>query len=194
MTPVNLRMAAVLACGLALAACGGNSDSDSAGAGSSTPAAADSQSGSVSPQVIANCAGITREKAAALLGVDASLLTDYSRTEGKLRNCVYTMAAQRRNTVAFTLSLKASESAAKASLNRERESMSMAQGAIDGVTGSKSAQPAAQNVSAGDEAFFSPVNGALTMRVRNVIAIVTSPQDAERKARVADAIAEGLRQ
>ena len=182
MTTVHRRTAVVPACALVLAACGASGDRRAA------------EAGSVSPEVVESCAGITREKAALLLGIDASLLTDYSRTEGKLRTCLYTMASQRSNTVAFTLSLKPSESDAKAAMTRAREDISMAQGVIDRETGSTSGQAAVQEASAGDDAFASPVNGAITMRVRNVIAMITSPRDAERKKRVADAIAEGLRQ
>ena len=185
---------AVLSVSVVCAACGGGEKSAStpppgaAGTTASPPAAA-----LVTPETVANCAGITRDKAAVLLGVPASALADYSRTEGKLRNCLYTVAENRSNTVSFTLSRKDSVKAAEESIASERESISLAQRSIDSVVGGKTKEAAAQTVSAGDDSFFSPVNGALTMRVRNVIAIITSPRDDERRKRVADAIAEGLR-
>lgn len=80
-------------------------------------------------------------------------------------------------------------------MQSERESMSMAQEAIDSVTGSASKKPAVDDVSGiGDDSFYSPMNGAIMLRVANVIAQVTGLADMALKKRAAPKIAERLRQ
>jgi hypothetical protein len=179
---------------LGAAACGGADPRQ----GSSPPpaeAAAEPVPDLVSQQTIDGCAGFTSGQAATVLGLDPAIVTDYSRTEGRLRNCVYRQADRNTGIVSFTLNRKDSVELAKRSMESEREAMGMAGRAIDGVTGTSSDTPATQDVSKiGDEAFYSPLNGAIMLRVGNAIAQVTGPDDLALRTRVAEQVAEGLRQ
>jgi hypothetical protein len=183
---------ALLVMALGAVACGSGADSSETSA--AAPPAATADDGLVSQQTIDGCAGFTSEKAAVLLGLDPAIVTDYSRTEGRLRNCVYRQSDRNTGIVSFTLSRRDSVDAAKRSMAGERESMGMADRAISGVTGSESKEPAAQDVSRiGDEAFYSPLNGAIMLRVGNAIAQVTGPNEMGLKKRAAEQVAEGLR-
>jgi hypothetical protein len=143
--------------------------------------------------VLTRCAGVTVEKAAIILGASPAELTDYSEPHKHL--CAYVNQKDRSKAVTFTLSRRDSLEQAAASMRRERESMVMAQGSIDRATGSKSKEKAIQDVSAiGDEAFYSPLNDAILLRVANVIAQVTAPEDMAVKKRAAEEVARGLRQ
>lgn len=184
---------ALLVTALGVAACGGSGDSSDTTAAAG--AAAAPGRGLVSQQTIDSCAGFTAQKAAALLGLEPAVVTDYSRTEGRLRNCVYRQSDRNTGIVSFTLRRFDSAEQARQSMASEREAMGMADSAISGVTGSKSKDPAVQDVSAiGDEAFFSPLNGAIMLRVANAIAQVTGPQDMALKKRTAEQVVQGLRQ
>lgn len=184
---------ALLVTALGAAACGGSADSSDT---TDAPGAATgSGRGLVSQQLIDSCAGFTSQKAAALLGLDPAIVTDYSRTEGRMRSCVYRQADRNTGIVSFTLRRFDSTEQARRSMASEREAMGMAGSAISGVTGSKSKDPVVQDVSAvGDEAFFSPLNGAIMLRVANAKAQVTGPRDMALKKRTAEQVAQGLRQ
>jgi hypothetical protein len=191
---MSTSRALVLAGILGAAACGGADPPQ----GSTPPpaeAAAEPVPDVVSQQTIDGCAGFTSGQAATVLGLDPAIVTDYSRTEGRLRTCVYRQADRNTGIVSFTLNRKDSVELAKRSMESEREAMGMAGRAIDGVTGTSSDTPATQDVSTiGDEAFYSPLNGAIMLRVGNAIAQVTGPDDLALRTRVAEQVAEGLRQ
>ncbi len=192
-----LRAFAVAFCSTLLASCGGSSEppgeaSAPAAAPGAQPAAA---SRLIAADALTGCAGMTADKAAAIVGAAPADLTDYSRTEGKIRMCLFRNPNQRSQTVSFSLSHRESVERAIASMQSERESMGMAQGAIDSVTGTESKKPAVEDVSGiGDESFYSPLNGAIMLRVGNVIAQVTGPSDMALKKRAAEEVARGLRQ
>jgi hypothetical protein len=175
---------AILFAGIAsTAACGGSGP------------AAEPDAGLVSQSAIDGCAGFTPGKAAELLQLDAATVTDYSGTEGRLRSCVYRQADRNAGIVSFTLRRKDSVDLARRSMASEREAMGMAGGAIGHVTGGGGDEPATQDVAnIGDEAFYSPLNGAIMLRVGNAIAQVTGPEDFALRTRVAELVAEGLRQ
>jgi hypothetical protein len=151
--------------------------------------------GLIAPDALTRCAGVTVEKAAIILGASPAELTDYSEPQksgGHL--CAYVNQKDRSKAVTFTLSRRDSLEQAAASMRRERESMVMAQGSIDRATGSKSKEKAIQDVSGiGDEAFYSPLNDAILLRVTNVIVQVTAPEDMALKKRAAEEVARGLR-
>jgi hypothetical protein len=179
---------------VALFGCGGSSKppdtATRSGSGASTPSP-----GLIAPDTLTRCAGVTVEKAATIVGASPAELTDYSRPEGKLRLCLYHNPKDRSKAVSFTLSRSDSVERAAASMRNERESMGLAKGAIDRATGSKSKDKAIQDVSGiGDEAFYSPMNDAIMLRVANVIAQVTAPGDMALKKRAAEEVARGLRQ
>lgn len=188
----HVTLSVLIAGALAATSCGDNGNApEGAAAVQATPASA----GLISQQTIDGCAGFTREKAAALLGLGAAIVTDYSRTEGPLRHCVYRQSDRNTGIVSFTLMRKASVDEAKTTMASEREAIGMAQRAIDGVTGSKTKEAAVQDApDVGDEAFFSPVNETIMLRVGNVIAQVSGPQDLALKRRAAREVAQGLRQ
>jgi hypothetical protein len=194
MTTTLLASCRAAICLALLRSCGGSSDPPAATSSSSGSAAAKPVS-LISDDAVTRCAGMTLEKAAAIVGAAPSELTDYSRTEGRLRMCLYRDPNDRRKVVSFSLSRRDSVERAAASMQSERESMGMAQGAIDSVTGSASKKPAVEDVSGiGDDSFYSPLNGAIMLRVANVIAQVTGPADMALKKRAAEEIARGLRQ
>jgi hypothetical protein len=182
---MNTLAKALLFAGIAsTAACGG-----------ADPPVAPPHAGLVSQSAIDGCAGFTPGKAAELLQLDAALVTDYSLNEGRLRSCVYRQADRNGGIVSFTLSRKDSVDLARRSMASEREAMGMAGGAIGRVTGGGGDEPATQDVpNIGDEAFYSPLNGAIMLRVGNAIAQVTGPEDLALRTRVAEQVAEGLRQ
>ena len=172
--------------------CGGSAPERETPAGGATPAAATDL---ISADALAGCAGFSAARAASLLGVPPEVVTDFSRTEGRLRMCHYRNADDVTKSVSFTLGHRESVEQAKSSMQRERESMGAAQGAIDRVTGSQSKTAASEDMSGiGDEAFYSAMNGAIMLRVGNVLAQVTSPGDLALKKRAAEAVAQALRQ
>jgi hypothetical protein len=193
----RLANALVLTGILGTAACGGADPPQGKSPASGVPAeaAAAADAGLVSQGTIDACAGFTSGQAATVLGLDPPIVTDYSRTEGRLRNCVYRQADRNTGIVSFTLNRKDSVDLARRSMASEREAMGMADQAISGVTGGGSDAPPTQDVSKiGDEAFYSPLNGAIMLRVGNAIAQVTGPDDLALRVRVAQQVAEGLRQ
>ncbi len=188
-------VSALLLAGLAgMAACGGPDSPQDKEAPRPDPAAAP-DAGLVSQQTVDGCAGFTPGKAAELLQLDRADVADYSRAEGRLRSCIFRQADRNTGIVSFTLNRKDSVELARRSMTSERESMGMAGRAIDDATGSGGDEPATQDVSnIGDEAFYSPLNGAIMLRVGNAIAQVTGPEDLALRTRVAEEVAEGLRQ
>lgn len=150
--------------------------------------------GVISADALTSCAGFTTATAGAIVGAAPAELTDYSRTEGRLRICHYRNPSDRTKAVMFTLAHRPSVESAIASMTSERETMGSAQGAIDRAMGTRSKGAAVEDVSAiGDEAFYSPMNGAIMMRVGNVIVQVTAPADMALKKRTAEQVARGLR-
>lgn len=188
----RLRVAIVAAC-LATGACGGNETPPSSAA---SPAASSqpSEAGLVSASAIAGCAGFTPAKAAEILGVSAAEVTDNSRDQGALRFCAYRSQTDPSKGVSFTLGRRDSVQQAISSLQRERDAMGGAQGAIDRVTKSPSSRPASEDVQGiGGEAFYSALNGAIMLRVGNVLAQVIAPDEMALKKRVAEEVVRGLR-
>jgi hypothetical protein len=187
----NTALVISLGGALGFGACG-SSDGVPGNGTAATEAQADGAS--ISQETVDTCAGFDLARAAALLSVPAGTLNDYSRTEGELRYCYFRQPEPPRQGVTFTLSRRESAPAAEASMARERDTMGAASRAIDRVTGSASAGPATEDLSAiGDEAFYSPLNEALMFRVGNVIAQVTEPPDMALKKQVAEDIVAGLR-
>ncbi len=175
-------------------ACGGSGDTPAAGGAPGASPAAAPASNLVDEGTLTACAGFSAAKAAEILGVAASEVTDSSRTQGTLRFCSYRKADDPSKTVSFTLGRRDSVAQAVASLQSERDALGGAQGAIDRVTKSPSARPASEGVQGiGDEAFYSSMNGAIMMRVRNVLVQVMGPNDLALKKRVAEEVARGLR-
>jgi hypothetical protein len=190
----TLRACRVAVCAAVLSSCGGSGE-PAAGASDSSRRAAAESVGLIAADALARCAGVTTESAADILGTASGELTDYSRTEGELRMCLYRNPDDRSQTVSFTLARRASVEQAAASMGSERETLTMARGAIDNVTRSEPKEPAAEDLSMiGDEAFYSPMNDAIMLRVANVVAQVTDPGDMALKTRVAEVVARGLRQ
>jgi hypothetical protein len=183
---------ALLLTAVCAVACGGGADTPE-GTAAAEPAST-SDTGLVTQQTIDNCAGFTAQQAAALLGLDPAIVNDYSRTEGSQRNCVYRQADRNTGIVSFALSRRDSVDAAKRLMSNDREAMTMADRAISGATGTESKEPAAQDMSAiGDEAFYSPLNGTIVVRVANAVAYVSGPDDMALKKRAAEQVAQGLR-
>ncbi len=189
----SLHLSLAAAC-LIWSGCGGDGDKPRSSAATPPAASPTAGGGLVNAEAIAACAGFTAAKAADILGVGPAGVTDYSRTEGRLRMCHYRDGANRSKAVSFTLGSRESVERARASMESEREAMGGAQSAIDRVTKSPSKTPASEDVSGiGDEAFYSAMNGAIMLRVGNVLAQVTAPADMTLKRRVAEEIVKGLR-
>jgi hypothetical protein len=173
---------------IAVVGCGGSSEPSATGSRPGAPA------GLIAAGALARCAGFTVETAAAIVGAEPAEFTDDSQTEGDLRMCRYSHAMDRSRTVSFTLSRSDSVERAAASMQSERETMGMAQGAIDRVMGSQSKDAAVEDVSGiGDEAFYWPMNDTIMLRVANVQAQVMAPADMALKKRTAEEVAQGLR-
>jgi hypothetical protein len=179
----------LMAGALAAGACG---DSSEAPRPTPAPSARPAATDLISQATVDGCAGFTRERAAALLGVDPATVIESSETVGRVRQC--TFRSPTIEPVTFTLSRRASVDAARRSMASERESMAMFERAVGGVTGKTSTAPATEDVSRiGDEAFYSVANGAVMLRVGNVIAQVTGPGDMALKKKVAEEVALRLR-
>lgn len=182
---------------LALHGCGDDSsrrEADSSADNRATPA--DGPAQQIDPaRLIASCAGITKNDAAAVLGVAPQTLSDRSRDETpRLRLCSYAQSAAPHATAAFNLSARESAERASRSMASEREAMGTAASSISsavGTDGSGSATDDLQGI--GDEAFWSPLNGALMMRVHRVIVQITQPEDRDRQRDLARRIAAKLR-
>ncbi|MGH2386418.1 MAG: DUF3558 family protein [Candidatus Limnocylindria bacterium] len=181
---------------IALAACGGNGGEpeSSAAAPAASSAAPAPSPGLIPAETIASCAGFTADKAAVLLGLPPDSVKDSSENVGSARHCTFSNPKDRSAGIAFTLSARDSVKRAEASLESERQAMGQAQRAIDGVTGKSSKAPASEDVSGiGDGAFYSSMNGTIMLRVGNVLAQVSAPQDMGLKKQVAQEVARGLR-
>jgi hypothetical protein len=176
------RIVLCLVGGVVCAACGGEPTES----GSSSP------SGNVAAEAIASCAGFTANRAASIVDAPAGSVQDGSTNVGANRDCSFRNAAG--PSIYFTLSPRNSVQAAEASLASERQAMGQAQGAIAGATGGTPGAPATEDVSnLGDGAFYSSLNGAIMMRVANVMVQVIAPPDMALKRRVAEEVAAGLR-
>lgn len=175
--------------------CGDASERPAPPASGGVPATGTSaEAGLVPSSSITGCAGFTPAKVAEIVGGTAADITDNSRDQGSLRFCSYANRTDPSKSVSFTLGRRDSVAAAVSSLKSEREALGGAQGAIDRVTKTPSGQPASEDVSGiGDDAFYSAMNGAIMLRVGNVLAQVIAPSDLALKKRVAQEVARGLR-
>lgn len=188
---------------LCLGACGGGGEQEDAsssgatgGAGGDAATSAPA-SGLVAAERIEACAGIDAAAAAEILGVAAADLTEFIGLEAEtptLRTCGFRGRQNPMMAVGFYLQTLSSVEEAVARMESERENLRMAAGMIGAVTKDADEQAPVQPIDGlGDEAYGTPVNNSLNMRVGNVIVQVVAPEDTDVKRRVAERIVAGLR-
>jgi hypothetical protein len=192
---MRLRLALSLTAVVVLA-CGGSDTPPESGTATDTAGSATDQDAgqTVSTETIARCAGFTVEDAAEILAVPVSGLEDRSRDETEtIRICSYVSTSDPSTLVAFNLSPRESVAEAISEMAYNREMMGVAQTSIEGAMGEKGGEPAYEEIDGvGDEAFWSPLHGAMQMRVGDVFVQVTMPNDLEKQKAIGRKVAEGL--
>jgi hypothetical protein len=180
-TIFRLGVSILGACAVLCVACGGGK----AGSGPAAAAAGESGAGSaggsgggvISRASVESCGGFTVEKAAGILGVDASRLVDksaWASWSDQQRECLF----RDREDIAgpsvwFNLTIEESVDKAALGMAQLREHAAVGGKAIDAVTGSKTTEYAdAQFAGIGDEAFWVGTSDALAMRRGNVTALI----------------------
>jgi len=150
---------------------------------------------------VKSCAGFTVEKAALILGIAARDLKDdgralYDTPERTAHVCSYMNQSWQtsQTSVSFGLTRESSIEAEKDAFQSLRRNLAIANKAIGDVTGSTEKGPDTEPLAGlGDEAFYASANGALSVRVANVLLQVMVPPDLELKKKVAQEVVAGLR-
>jgi hypothetical protein len=144
----------------------------------------------IGPDVIARCAGFGPAQAAEILGVPASAVADRSADIAKgLRGCSFARTDGTSGAVSFALERDESVEAAAQAYASMKDAIPIAEDAqkAAGVGATDSANDSAliEISGLGDEALWTNVNGALTVRVRNLTIQVTEPRDRKMQVAVA---------
>jgi hypothetical protein len=190
-TTLSTRLAAAVACVgvLGVTACGGESKAPAAG----QPAAA-SPTTVFGADTLARCGGFGAAEAAPFLGVAASEVADHrSNIAPNLRSCMFAKQSDEASTVTFTISREDSIKDATESYAQFKDNIPIASSAQKAV-GVDSGDSALIEISGlGDEALWTNVNGALTVRFHNLTILVMSPSDRKTQISVAEKVLAGLR-
>jgi hypothetical protein len=149
-----------------------------------------SSSGLVGPDVVARCAGFGPAQAAEILGVPASAVADRSADIAKgLRGCSFARTDGTSGAVSFSLERDESVEAAAQAYASMKDAIPIAENAQTAAGAGANDRPndsALIEISGlGDEALWTNVNGALTVRVRNLTIQVTEPLDRKMQVAVA---------
>jgi hypothetical protein len=180
----------VVMCALALCGCGSGATGETTPAGNATPGA-DQKSvqttGLVTADVKNRCAGFGATQAADILGVPAGSITATSQDiTPTARGCEFTGGGKK---ISFSLSLEASIDDAKRAIENTKETYVISARAQEGATGKEIKEGAYSDIlGVGDEAIWSVTNGAMTVRHKNLIIMVMSPDDKRTQAAIATKI------
>jgi hypothetical protein len=151
-------------------------------------------SGVVALSKIESCAGFTPDVVAAVMAVPASEITATTeRIHDTSLACGFANPAG-STVLSFSLSWEKTVEESVEALATEKENLGLAQRTIGGVTGNKQEEPAVAIIEGiGDEAFWTPVNDTVVVRVGNVRIQVMLPDDREKQKETARRVASGLR-
>ncbi len=161
--------------------CGGGKTSSEPAASTAGETVDQSPRGSsavaISRASVESCGGFTVERAAGILGVDASRLVDksaWASWSDQQRECLFRDREDLAGpSVWFNLTIEESVDKAALGMAQLREHAAVGGKAIDAVTGSKTTEYAdAQFAGIGDEAFWVGTSAALAMRRGDVTALI----------------------
>lgn len=180
----------VVMCALALCGCGGGAPGERASAGNATPgvkAKSVEATGLVTADVKNRCAGFGAAQAAEILGTPAGSVTATSQDITPMaRGCEFIGGGKK---ISFSLALEASIDDAKRAIANSRETYVISARAQETATGKEIKEGAYSDIlSVGDEAIWSVTNGAMTVRHKNLIIMVISPDDKRTQAAIATKI------
>jgi hypothetical protein len=135
---------------------------------------------------VASCAGFGAVQAGELLGVPASAIADHSSdVSPTLRMCTFS-GRDAASLISFSLSLESSVEEAKRTYAQMKDNIPIA-GHAQESAGVHSEDSALIEIGGlGDEALWTNVNGALTVRRGNLMIQVMAPRDRKKQIAVAD--------
>jgi hypothetical protein len=149
-----------------------------------TPAAGD---GLIGLDVVARCAGFTPIDAASLLGTEAHAVSDRSTDiHASARSCAFARTDSGASVV-FTLEHDESVEDAARAYAQMKEAIPIAREAQESA-GDDDESALIEISGLGDEALWTNVNGALTVRERNLTILVTNPSDRPAQIKVAQRV------
>lgn len=203
---IPLKAALVLLTFVAVSACGGSSP-PSGGPDGASAAANREATAAVDPAVVESCAGFTVETAAELLGVpagDLEVQTGPSEALGGHVCRYWSKDSLIGPGLQFLLDVEASAAEAAARLRSLRDDATPGDAAIRAATGQEGGGRSVMAFEGiGDEAFWDPLTGGVTLRAGAIVASVqasasrqsasdSDPTQVELERRVAERIASGL--
>jgi hypothetical protein len=192
------RLAAAAVGLLLLLACGGAPDrrgGETNGSGGAAPSArVAAAADAATAATIESCAGFGPNEAAEFLGVPAPTIVEKSeRLAPTLRLCTFAARDDEAKAVSFSLSLEKSAEDAARTYAQMKDDIPVAESAQESA-GVESGDSALIEISGlGDEALWTNVNGALTVRKDNLTIQVMMPRERRRQIAVADKILRGMR-
>ena len=152
-----------------------------------TPPRSAGGGGVATAATLESCGGFGAAQAAELLGVPASGMTDSSSDiTPTLRMCTFSARDATSQMVSFSMSLEESVDEAKRTYAQMKGNIPIAQHAQEsaGVPSDDSALIEIGGL--GDEALWTNVNGALSVRRGNLMIQVMAPRDRKKQIAVAD--------
>lgn len=136
---------------------------------------------------LASCGGFGPAQAAELLGAPASAITDSSSDiTPTLRMCTFSARDASSQMVSFSMSLEESVDEAKRTYAQMKDNIPIAQHAQESAGVSSDDSALVEIGGLGDEALWTSVNGALTVRHGNLTIQVMAPRDRKKQIAVAD--------
>ena len=171
------------------AGCGTPGREAKGGAGSAGNSQSARAGGLVTAHTVATCAGFGAAHAAELLGVPANGITDSSSDlTPTLRMCTFSNGGAASQTVSFSMSLEESVDEAKTAYARMKDNISIAERAQKSAGVHSDDSALIEIGGLGDEALWTNVNGALTVRRANLTIQVMAPRDRKKQIAVADKV------
>lgn len=171
------------------AACGGAPGGEAkGGAAPGSPAPRAAGGGALANAgTLSTCGGFGAAQAAEILGVPASGVQDRSsELSPTLRMCTFSTSDAASGAVSFSLSLEESADEAKRTYAQMKDNIPIAEHAQE-AAGARSDDSALIEIGGlGDEALWTNVNGALTVRRANLMIQVMAPPDRRKQIAVAD--------
>jgi len=185
-----LSLASGLAWLVVAAACGRAPGSEAKGGAAPGPAAATRSAGGaglVAAAALASCGGFGAAQAAELLGIPASDISDRSSDlTPTLRMCTFSGRDAASQMISFSLSLESSVDEAKRTYAQMKDNIPIAQHAQESAGAHSDDSALIEIEGLGDEALWTNVNGALTVRRGNLMIQVMAPRDRRKQIAVAD--------
>ena len=136
---------------------------------------------------LATCGGFGAAQAAELLGVPASGITDSSSdVTPTLRMCTFSARDASSQIVTFSMSLEESVDEARRTYAQMKANIPIAQHAQESAGVSSDDSALIEIGGLGDEALWTNVNGALSVRRGNLMIQVMAPRDRKKQIAVAD--------